>query len=120
MSHYRLNEDNNLVQLRDFNIASLFKQDDGNQAKHVSSSKENKAKFKAQVPSLLVEFFINQEKVSLTDLMFTLEKNILMKVLAQCNGNIKKSSKFLGIKYTTLHEKLKKYNISIRSHPVEN
>lgn len=119
MSHYRLNEDNNLVQLRDFNISSLFKQDNGNQSKHASSSKENEAKFKAQIPSLLVEFFINKEEVSLPDLMFTLEKDILLKVLAQCNGDLKKSSKFLGIKYTTLYEKLKKYNISLRKQPVE-
>ena len=33
---------------------------------------------------------------------------------------IGEAAKFLGIKYTTLHEKVKKYNIKFSKNPVED
>jgi transcriptional regulator of acetoin/glycerol metabolism len=87
---------------------------------HVSPSEEDKTNYRSQVLSFLVDLLIDKEEASLPDLMCTVEKNILMNALGQCNGNIKKASKLLGIKYTTLYEKLKKYNISFRKQPVAN
>ena len=86
--------------------------------KHVTLSNENEVKFRAQILSQAVESFIEKDRVSLPDYMGILEKKILIKVLAHYDGNVKKSARFLGIKYTTLHGKLKKHQISINKHPV--
>ena len=45
------------------------------------------------------------------EILNILEKAILIRVLSHVNGNQKKAAKFLGLKYTTLYEKIKKYNI---------
>ncbi|MBW2035667.1 MAG: hypothetical protein JRI94_19220, partial [Deltaproteobacteria bacterium] len=43
------------------------------------------------------------------------EKRLIIGVLSRVNGSRKKAAGLLGIKYTTLHEKLKKYNIHFRN-----
>jgi transcriptional regulator of acetoin/glycerol metabolism len=118
MELHRVNEDSSLIQLGDINIARFLKPETSINPKRVSFPGESGAKLRAQILTLLVELFIDSESVSLPELMCKLEKKILMKVLTQYNGNIKKSSKLLGIKYTTLHEKLKRHNISFRKQPI--
>lgn len=86
--------------------------------KHVTLSDENEVKLRAQILSLALESFIEKDRVRLPDFMCIIEKRILIKVLAQCDGDVKKSARFLGIKYTTLHEKLKRHKISFRKQPV--
>lgn len=44
-----------------------------------------------------------------------LERRLIIRTLFRSNGNRKEAAKLLGIKYTTLHEKLKKYNIHFRN-----
>lgn len=120
MELHRVNEDNNLVQPFDIDITRFLKPETGGRLKRISSSEEEEIKFRSQIFTLLVRLLIEAEGINLPELMCNLEKNILMKVLIQCNGNIKKSSRLLGIKYTTLHEKLKRHNISFRKQPVVN
>lgn len=67
-----------------------------------------------------LEIVSNSSDVSLSNIMTNFEKTILMRALSQFNGNLKKTSNFLGIKYTTLHQKMKKYNICIRKSPFVN
>jgi DNA-binding NtrC family response regulator len=59
------------------------------------------------------QFCIKQIKnrVPLKNLMNTIEKVILTKVLSRLNGHQKATAQFLKIKSTTLHEKLKKHHI---------
>lgn len=114
----RLNEGDSLEQFRDFNLTDILEQKTLNQWKQDLLSEESETKLRVQIVLLLMELFVEVEGVSLPDIMCTLEKNILMKVLAKCNGNIRKSSQFLGVKYTTLHEKLKRHNISIQKQAV--
>ncbi|MGB3862790.1 MAG: helix-turn-helix domain-containing protein [Candidatus Aminicenantaceae bacterium] len=46
-----------------------------------------------------------------------MEKTVLLRALSQCNGNQKSAAKFLGMKCTTLNEKLKRYNIQFDKKP---
>lgn len=71
----------------------------------------------------LIQLFIDQhlaakEPLCLSELMKEIERTILIKSLAQFNGNQKDVARFLGIKYTTLHEKVKKYKIRFQKKPV--
>lgn len=71
----------------------------------------------------LLDFFIEyvclNDRINLKEFLEQLERTILLKILAKFNGNQKATAKFLGIKYTTLNEKVKKYRIHFRKQPVE-
>ena len=42
------------------------------------------------------------------------EKEVLLQALNKVDGNLKDAARLLGVKYTTLHEKLKKHGIRFR------
>ena len=49
----------------------------------------------------------------LKELLSALERNMLVKVLSNFNGNQVQAARYLRLKPTTLNEKLKKYDIAI-------
>ncbi len=74
--------------------------------------------FRKEVFDLFIEYFCFRQKVPFKELIGHVEKSILIRTLSQFNGSQKSAAKFLGIKYTTLNEKLKRYNIRIDKKPV--
>jgi DNA-binding NtrC family response regulator len=50
--------------------------------------------------------------------MEDVEKRLIIAILERVSGNQKEAARILGIKYTTLNEKIKRYKISFRIHPV--
>lgn len=75
--------------------------------------------FRNEVFKFFVEYFYLKEKVHIKEFLEDLERNIIVKTLTKFNGSQKHTAKFLGLKYTTLHEKVKKYNIHFRKQIVE-
>lgn len=75
---------------------------------------------RAEVVNQCLEALSLQEDSSLSDIIASFEKEILLKTLSRFNGNVKDSAHFLGLKYTTLHQKMKKYHISFRKLPITN
>jgi transcriptional regulator with GAF, ATPase, and Fis domain len=73
-----------------------------------------------EVLSVFIEQFCMKQRIPLSELMNILEKTILIKVLSSFNGNQKDAAKFLGTKYTTLNEKVKKYNIKFLKNPTQD
>ncbi len=73
-----------------------------------------------EVLNVFIEQFCMKQRIPLSELINILEKTILIKVLASFNGNQKDAAKFLGIKYTTLNEKVKKYNIKFFKNPIQD
>ena len=63
--------------------------------------------------SVLVEKYYISESIPLQKSIKDLERKIIIKTLSRVNGNLKEASRLLGMKYTTLHEKLKKFNIRV-------
>jgi DNA-binding protein Fis len=51
--------------------------------------------------------------------MDNVEKSIIVNVLSKVQGNQKEAAKVLGIKYTTLNEKLKRYRIRFQKSPID-
>jgi len=66
-----------------------------------------------------MEYFFQRHRRPLRESLNILEKAILIKVLSSVNGNLKDTAKFLDVKYTTLYEKVKKYNIKFSKTPIE-
>jgi len=59
----------------------------------------------------LAEFFTVIHPMCLKDLLERLEIDIIGKVLIRQKGNVRKAAEILGVKYTTLYFKVKKYRI---------
>lgn len=76
-------------------------------------------KFRNELFNFFIEYFCLKEKVHLKEFLEVLERNIIVKTLSKFNGSQKEAAKFLGLRYTTLHEKVKKYNIHFRKEPCE-
>ncbi|NIM90713.1 MAG: hypothetical protein GTO17_07165 [Candidatus Aminicenantes bacterium] len=66
----------------------------------------------------LIESVFMKDGIDLKEFIEEFERIIIVKTLARFNGNQKNSAKFLGIKYTTLNEKIRRYNIHFRKEPV--
>jgi DNA-binding protein Fis len=73
--------------------------------------------FRKEVFELFIEYFCIRQRVPYKELIVSVEKSILIRVLSQCKGCQKSAAKFLGIKYTTLNEKLKRYEIRFEKKP---
>lgn len=76
-------------------------------------------KFKIELFELFIEFFCQEQPILLKDLMDNVEKSIIVNVLSKVQGNQKEAAKVLGIKYTTLNEKLKRYRIRFQKSPID-
>jgi DNA-binding NtrC family response regulator len=74
-------------------------------------------KIRMEMYRLIVEFFYKKETLPLKEFIMNLEKCIILRSLFKANGSQKKAAKFLGIKYTTLNEKIKKYKIEFKKSP---
>jgi len=73
--------------------------------------------FRKEVFDLFIEYFCVRQRVPFKELIDSVEKSILLHALAQNNGNQRNAAKFLGMKYTTLNEKLKRFNIQFSKQP---
>ncbi len=63
---------------------------------------------------VFAEYFCKQHPVHLKLLLDTIERSLILKVLDKSSGNQKEAARILGIKYTTLNQKVKKYGIRFR------
>ena len=68
---------------------------------------------KKQIAKLFIDHFLMRDRIPLRCLLSGLERRIIIKVLAQVNGNQMEAAKILGVKYTTLNEKIKKHDITV-------
>lgn len=73
--------------------------------------------FRKEIFELFIEYFCVRQKLPFKDLIGSVEKSLILRALSQCNGNQRSAAKFLGMKYTTLNEKLKRYNIQFQKQP---
>lgn len=89
---------------------------DANPQEAKESEKESKVNF--DLVKNIEAHLSTRDHLSLNELMRKVERTILVRALSQFNGNQKNVARFLGIKYTTLHEKVKKYNIRFQKTPI--
>lgn len=70
-----------------------------------------------QTLGFFVEVLCQNVPFNLKEFLDSLEKEILFTVLAKVGGNQKEAARALGLKYTTLNEKIRKYNIGFEKKP---
>jgi len=75
---------------------------------------------KGHIQDEIIDHFIDQvcieqieRRVPLKDLLNQIETSILIHVLSRFNGRQKDASRFLKVKSTTLHEKIKRHHIQV-------
>ncbi len=102
------------------NAEVIFELENGDKLSLDFLDERGKGEFVMNSFNLFIKYFSSTRRVPLKELMNMMERAILIRTLSQLNGNLKKAAKFLGLKYTTLHEKIKKYNILFRKEPIKN
>lgn len=70
--------------------------------------------FKKQVFKQFVDYFCIDQMIPLREIIRNVEKTIILRTLERFEGNQRDAARFLGIKYTTLNEKVKRYNIHFK------
>ena len=73
-----------------------------------------KHRLKRKLFWLFMEYFFDNSDIPLKSFLGKIEKNIILRTLYKANGEQKKTAEILGLKYTTLNEKIKKYRIRIQ------
>jgi DNA-binding protein Fis len=73
--------------------------------------------FDKKIMHLFMEYYALKRTMQLKEFLDKIERTILLASLSMCQGNQKKTAKFLGLKYTTLSEKIKKHQISFNKAP---
>jgi len=63
------------------------------------------------IDPLIQEYFQDGE-LPLKKLILHVEVRLILSSLERTKGNQKEAARILGVRYTTLHEKMKRYNIS--------
>lgn len=63
---------------------------------------------------LFFEYFVINKRTPLKKLMMRIERDIIVKTLNKVEGNRIEATEILGIKNTTLHEKIKRYDIRLK------
>jgi transcriptional regulator with GAF, ATPase, and Fis domain len=111
-------QQNSLYQRTNAEVA--FELENGDKLSLDFLDEREKQEFVMKSFKLFIKYFSSTQKVPLKELMNILERAILIRALSQLNGNQKNAAKFLGLKYTTLHEKIKKHNIRFRKEPIED
>jgi DNA-binding NtrC family response regulator len=71
---------------------------------------------------IFAEYFCKRHPVHLKLLLDAIEKCLILKVLDRTSGSQKEAARILGIKYTTLNQKVRKHGIRFRRgvHLVES
>ena len=111
-------EQSNLLYQRR-NAEVIFELENGDKLSLDFLDEREREEFVMKSFKLFIKYFSSTQRVPLKELMNMVEKAILIRTLSQLNGNLKNVAKFLGLKYTTLHEKIKKYNIRFRKESIK-
>ncbi len=64
-----------------------------------------------QAFAFFIETLCRGDRICLKRLLDTLERMIIIRTLNRCRGNQRTASAMLGLKYTTLNEKVKKHGL---------
>jgi transcriptional regulator with GAF, ATPase, and Fis domain len=82
-----------------------------------SPDKRDEQKKENLIFQILLTYYCMETQLNFKEFFDKLERMVIVKTLSIFNGNQKDSAKFLGMKYTTLNEKIKRHNISFRKSP---
>ena len=112
-----LETENNDIQMPGLNLNTILQYLNDIELQFRQESHQRKRDSK-DLLEFFIEYVARNDSINFKELIEEIERAVLIKTLARFNGNQRETAKFLGIKYTTLHEKVKRYNIFFRKEPV--
>lgn len=68
----------------------------------------------------LMEEFLHEGELPLKKFISYVEVSLIVSSLEKSKGNQREAAKILGVRYTTLNEKMKRYKIVFRKVPIFN
>jgi DNA-binding NtrC family response regulator len=63
---------------------------------------------------LFIDYLFGEKPINLKNAMEVIEKGVILRALGASGGNQRKAAQILGIKYTTLNQKVKRYRIRLQ------
>jgi DNA-binding NtrC family response regulator len=75
---------------------------------------ERKAGLQRELLGLLIDTLCREKPINLKSTMETIEKGVILRALGASGGNQREAAQILGVKYTTLNQKVKKYRIRLQ------
>ena len=78
-----------------------------------SSDETLEQEFEEESYRFFLEYRVARKNANLKDYIESLERAVISRALRELDGNQKAAARFLGLKYTTLNEKVKKHRIQI-------
>ena len=72
---------------------------------------DGKGRVREELVDLFVDYLCRENPIELKNLMDRIEKCVILKALRKAAGNQKEAARVLGLKYTTLNQKVKKHGI---------
>ena len=88
-----------------------------NQESSFEDSFWGEVKIRREAIRLFSEAFYLGQTIPMKTFIESLEKDIIFNMLVKVNGNQKEVARLLGMKYTTLNQKIKKYGINFKKKP---
>lgn len=76
--------------------------------------RKRRGKSQEDVLMFFLDYFCVKREIPFRKLMNQVERALLVRILSELNGNQKFAAEVLGIKYTTLNEKVKRHQINSR------
>jgi transcriptional regulator of acetoin/glycerol metabolism len=107
--------------IRDFqnNIIQIFPKDTTLDELDLDTlNKKEKAYLKDSIFRLFVSYCCADKELNLNKIIRQTEKALIMKSLFRFNGSIVEAAEALGVKYTTLYEKVRRHNIQFEKRPI--
>ena len=71
-----------------------------------------------QIVDRLIDEYMVKGEMPLKEFLSQVEINLLLLTLQESKGNQREAARILGVKHTTLSEKMKRYNIELYKFPV--
>lgn len=116
----RLETEKNDTQVEGVNLNRVLQYLNGIELQPPQESHPRKKYKKKDLLDFFIEYVFMNDNMQFKEFIEEVERAIIIKTLAKFNGNQRETAKFLGIKYTTLNEKVKRYNIYFRKEPFTN
>jgi len=99
---------------RNYNMRA--RRTDSNVTKSKKAGRNHRSSSKVQQ---VINLLASENQMQLKKLMQEVERGIIIRFLDKTGGNQRHAAKLLGLKYTTLNEKVKRYQIRFQKRPVD-
>jgi DNA-binding NtrC family response regulator len=93
---------------------SIFNRKKRENHMRIDADYQNRMSKESKLFTSVFDYSIISKRMPLKELMTRMERHLIVNTLNKVDGNRRMAAEILGIKYTTLHEKIKIYDIRLK------